>query len=282
MRQLGNKLGSWKTGRLMTMALGLALATAVDGSASTLEYYVGIDGLPTITTGSYAGLPNPNHNRLTFLFNHGDHYHGIGTYSYTGPASSPTVGDTNTNNRIPEISSAQPPLPLFPGEGSNAGRWISQPVDGLEYSETNAWGPTDLLQGFDPGSEEHTLFNSSGGRWTGSLAGRSLALEAVGLTPGLQVMDHTGTTILDSPGDIHPLGEGSTFLFQPTFFTTENALSLYTGSFRLVDLNNATRNSGVFHLDFTPVPVPAAAWLMLSGLGAMAGLARRKQRASVG
>lgn len=282
MKQISNKLGSGKTGELMTMVLGLALATAVDVSASTLEYYVGIDGRATITTGTYAGLPDPNHDRLTLLFNHGDHYHGIGTYSYTGPAGSPTVVDTNTNNRLPEISSGQPPLPLFPGSGPNAGRWVSQPVPGLEYSRTNEWGPTDLLAGFTPGSEEHTLFTSSGGRWTSSLAGMNLGLEAVALTSGLQVMDHTGSTILDGAGDVHPLGEGSTLLFQPTFFTTDNALSLYTGSFRLVDLNNAARNSGVFHLDFTPVPVPAAAWLMLTGLGAMAGLARRKQRASIG
>lgn len=261
------------------MTLGLALAATVDASA--LEYYVGIDGRSTITTGTYAGLPNPNHERLTFLLNHGDHYHGIGAYSYSGPAGSPVINPTNSNNRIPEISSGQSPLPLFPGDGPNAGRWVSQPVDGLEYSKTNAWGPTNRLQGFAPGSEEHTLFNSSGGRWTGSLEGMSLALEAVGLTPGLQVMDQTGTTILDSPGDIHPLGEGSTFVFEPTFYTTENALSLYTGSFRLIDLNNASRNSGVFHLDFTPVPLPAAAWLMLSGLGAVVGLARRRQGASM-
>ena len=47
-----------------------------------------------------------------------------------GPAGNPVVNTTNTNNRIPEIFSGQAPLPLVPGQGAQAGRWVNQAVPG--------------------------------------------------------------------------------------------------------------------------------------------------------
>ncbi|CUQ68038.1 all3515 family Zur-repressed PEP-CTERM protein [Candidatus Nitrospira inopinata] len=261
------------------LALGLALAQGVESQA--VEYYVGIDGRAVIPTGTYAGLDNPNYGRLTFLYAHlnetdptRNHYHGIGAYTYSGPADAPVINPTNANNRIPETYTAQPPLPLFPGEGVHAGLWVSRPVPGLEYSLLE-WAPTDRIRDAELGSPEHYLFHSSGGRWTQSLEGTRLALQTVGLTPGLRVMDQTGTTIFTGPGQTYVLGEGDRFSFFPTFYTVLADESRYTASFRLIDLNGGAGHSGIFHFDFRPVPLPAAVWLMGAGLASLGLLARR-------
>ncbi|MCP9469391.1 MAG: VPLPA-CTERM sorting domain-containing protein [Nitrospira sp.] len=264
---------------IAALTLGLALAQGVESQA--VEYYVGLDGREVIPTGTYAGLTNPNYGRLTFLYAHlnetdptRNHYHGIGAYSYSGPADSPVINPTNANNRIPEAYTAQPPLPLFPGEGVHAGLWVSRPVSGLEYSLLE-WAPTDRISDAEPGSPEHYLFNSSGGRWTQSLEGTRLALQAIGLTPGLRVMDQTGATIFTGPGQTYVLGEGDRFSFFPTFYTLVAEDSRYTASFRLIDLNGRVGDSGIFHVDFRPVPLPAAVWLMGAGLASLGLLARR-------
>jgi hypothetical protein len=264
---------------LAALALGVVLAQGVESQA--VEYYVGLDGRAVIPTGTYAGLPNPNYGRLTFLFAHlnetdptRNHYHGIGAYSYSGPADSPVINPTNANNRIPEIYTTQPPLPLFPGEGVHAGLWVSRPVPSLEYSLLE-WAPTDRIRDAASGSPEHYLFNSSGGRWTQSLEGTRLALQTIGLTPGLRVMDQTGATIFTGPGQTYVLGEGDRFSFFPTFYTLVAGESRYTASFRLIDLNGRVGDSGIFHFDFRPVPLPAAAWLMGAGLASLGLLARR-------
>jgi len=100
----------------------VALLIALPGIAGAevrhddgIGIYVGIDGRQTIPTGVYTGLANPTANRLIFLFDHGDHFHGIGAYSYTGPAGAPTIVPTSTNNRLPEITSGESPLPLTAG-----------------------------------------------------------------------------------------------------------------------------------------------------------------------
>jgi len=246
-----------------------------------LEYYVGVDGLQTIASGTYAGLNNPNHGRLTFLFAHPNettpstsHYHSIGAWSYSGPAGNPVVNTTNTNNRIPEILSGQAPLPLVPGQGAQAGRWVNQAVPGLEYSNLRMASTQSLSQAA-PGTTEHYLFNSSGGRWTGSLNAVSLALELVSLTPGLQVADQAGAPMFSAIGQTYKLGDGNPFSFTPSFYTNDNARSRYSAAFRFVDLNGTLRDSGTFHMDFAPVPLPAAAWLMASALTGLAVLKRR-------
>jgi hypothetical protein len=70
-------------------------------------YIIGVDSLGTLTRGTYAGLPNPNHRRLTFLYTHytpgTEHFHSIGAWSYTGSRDTPIVRDTSGNNRIPEL-----------------------------------------------------------------------------------------------------------------------------------------------------------------------------------
>lgn len=112
------------------------------------SFYIGVERLQTITSGAYAGLPNPNANRLTMLLAHVygapgspgtppdwtvDHYHRMGAYSYTGavPGGGVLPATVFANQRIPE--GAASPLALHVnGTGALAGRWVSGP-----------YGPTD-------------------------------------------------------------------------------------------------------------------------------------------
>ncbi len=72
-------------------ALCVNAAQASDGLRwhEGIGFYVGVDGLASVTSGTFAGLANPNAGRLTFLFDHGNHFHGIGAYSYTGTVTAP-------------------------------------------------------------------------------------------------------------------------------------------------------------------------------------------------
>ena len=270
-----------------TVVLGATLSWAGMAQASLVEYYVGVDNRTTITTGTYAGLPNPNFGRLTFLFAHPEettpantHYHGVGAWSYSGSAASPTVNATNTNNRIPETYTNQAPLPLFPGQEAQAGKWVSQAVPGLEYSDLR-WKSTQSLSGAAPGTLEHYLFTSSDGRWAEPLDNTNIGLELVSATPGLHVADDTGTPIFSTSHEIYELGDGNLLSFRPSFFTTEDTQARYSAAFRLIDLNGTLQNSGTFYFDFAPIPVPAAAWLFGSGMIGLASLARRKMAASI-
>ncbi len=74
---------------LVVLVGGLAGSSA---RGDLFQYYVGRDVRPTMVGGAYDGLPNPNFNRVTFLYAHtypadpaNNHYHSKGTYSYTGP-----------------------------------------------------------------------------------------------------------------------------------------------------------------------------------------------------
>jgi hypothetical protein len=156
------------------LALVLVLGCALPAQAVEPHYFVAVDSLRTLTSGTYAGLPNPNYGRLTFLFAHpseeapsSSHFHAIGAYSYTGPVESPTVITTNTNNRIPELSTGNLPLRLLPDTGVFAGRLASRPT-GEEYSDLRL-ASIQVLRGFPGDSIEGFLFHSSEGRWTAPL-----------------------------------------------------------------------------------------------------------------
>lgn len=131
------------------------------------HYYIGVDGREFLSFGTYAGLANPNYNRLTFLFPHieadatTNHFHGIGAYSYTGSVDNPTVIPTSNNNRLPEYWTGLPPIKLLRGKGLFANRMISQST----HEEYTNWTikPIQSLLNYpgDPAAEY--LYNSSSG-----------------------------------------------------------------------------------------------------------------------
>ena len=186
----------------------LAVAALNQALASTLGlagYYIGKDNRPIATTGDYKGLANPNYGKLTLLLNHGDHFHGIGAYDYTGPAVSPTINDTNTNNRVPETFSGEAPLKLKPGSGSLYGDKMVSHVYESEYSNLK-FQSIDSLAGHEPGSDEDVLFNSSGGRWNNLLSDTSIGLQLLSISDGLNVGDGQNANLF-AKGDMLRSGQ---------------------------------------------------------------------------
>jgi hypothetical protein len=261
------------------LVLGLGMSASAYAKSELAGYYIGIDGRVNIPSGTYAGLPEPNSGNLTLLLNHGNHYHGIGAYSYTGPAASPSINDTNSNNRIPETFSSEPPLTLNWGSGSlYTGKLTSQNNPSADYGNLT-FARVDTLAGHETGSEEQILFNSSSNRWSTLLGTTSIGLQLISATPGLFIGNEQNTNLFAN-GDTLNLDTYLDNGFAPIFWTAANAVAgTYTAEFRLIGLNDESINSGRFYFDFAPVavPVPAAVWLFGSGLFGLLGLKHKRK-----
>jgi hypothetical protein len=249
-----------------TVAVLAVLLLATTAQAQLHGYFVAVDALDVLTSGDYAGLPNPNFGRLTFLFAHtseedpsSNHFHGIGAYSYTGPSTNPQILPTNANNRIPETFSGEPPLPLTKALFGWRIRYISKP-GASEYShlQTNS---VQALSGFPSDSTEGFLYNSSNGRWKTPLTEAAIGLQLVEITNGLYIANEHGETVLINPGDVYILGDGNAFSFTPIFWAhRKTAPGLYSATFKLHDLRGGGEpfpESGTFSFDFA-VPDPSA------------------------
>jgi hypothetical protein len=263
---------------LKTRVLAWAVSfLSVLGAANgeTVPYYIGVDSLATIASGAYADLANPNLGRLTFLYNHGDHYHAKGAFVYTGP----NLGDStavaiSASNYLPEGSAL--PFALTPGSGAFAGLYVSGQTPDVPGSSIRI-GSVDALAAAPAGSDESILFNSGGGRWTGSLAQAELAIELVGFTAGLSILDASGQSLFGS-GTTYALGSGGASLdFAPIF--AASAMGDYSASFRLIDTraSGGFGESGVFEYRFTAVPEPSSVILAALGAAALPILARRRR-----
>ncbi|NJM89388.1 MAG: PEP-CTERM sorting domain-containing protein [Hydrococcus sp. RU_2_2] len=254
------------------------------------RYYIGLDGREFVTYGTYTGLANPNYNRLTFLFPHleedptNNHFHGIGTYSYTGSLDNPTVIPTDTNNRIPEYWTGLSPIKLLPGTGVFANQLISQKTD-EEYTNWTI-SPVQSLLNYPNELPAEYLYNSSEGDWQRSLGEAEIALELVSITPGLGIADSMGVDLFNSVGDRYVIGRGDNFSFEPTFYTSKSApLGQYSAEFRLVDVNTANNRtplatSGTFIVDFQVRSVPESSTFLGFGLLGVLGLVSQGKKKS--
>lgn len=245
-----------------------------------IGFYVGYDGLATIASGTYAGLSNPNVDRFTLLLDHGNHFHGIGAYSYTGTAAAPIVLSTNANNRIPEISSREEPLPLAAGSGLYAGS-LRTDVGSSEYSYLGI-ASIQSLAGHPAGSTEDVLFQSSSNRWSGLLNNAEISLKLVESTPGLHVGTET-TKYIFSSSDVFRLGDGNSFEFKPIYWVDATASAgIYSATFELLNTGTGSplQNSGTFNFDFavSPVPEPSTYAMLVAGLFMVTWTARRRSR----
>lgn len=261
------------------------LAVAADRDFSMAEYYIGRDLRETIPSGTYAGLPNPNYNRLTWLYAHtyastpnSNHYHAKSVYTYSGPAASPDVV-VSTGNFMPEDGSR---IQLLPGSGVFAGKWISGLNSNLDFHDLTI-KPVDTLAGFASGSGQDILYRSGGttpvGRWTGSLAGADISLVLTAITPGLSIVDGSGNPLAVNVGDSISLGAGSLVDFTPIFLTETGTQANYSATFKLVD--GGTGNNGGPWLESgamsynVVVPEPGVMGLLVPMAG-MLGLRRRE------
>lgn len=245
--------------RLILVLISLIFATpaAATNFTDLAEYYIGVDSGPVVTFGPYTGLPNPNQNRLTFLFSHVDHFHSIGRFDYIGPVEAPTVVPTNVNNRIPETFTGLPPLPLTPGSGPlYTGKLVSV-ADDAEYSDLEIRSVRSLKKAPD-GSEADILFNSSNGRWTRSFHRAVVALQLVSRTQGLHIGTAEQAEVLEHPGDIVIVknDNSNVIRFTPVYWVDGDAPSgTYSAELRLLDVNikphyQRLDSSGTFNFDF--------------------------------
>ncbi|MBX3743007.1 MAG: PEP-CTERM sorting domain-containing protein [Akkermansiaceae bacterium] len=261
-------------------ALGLLAATVAESQAVLFSYYIGVDGQQTIPTGAYAGLANPNANRLTLLFAHPNeaspssgHYHSKGVYRYQpgSPVGSPVI-EVNPANYLPEGSAA--PLSMTAGVGIYAGKSVVLEDSSNGFSLID-FRDTDDLAAYAPGTAESYMYNSSGGRWTGSIAGADVHLVLVWKSDGLNIGNDSSLNIgLNGAGDEYHLSDDVNF--SPVFWTEQDAVpGTYLAQFKLVDEEGIFGDSGTFEFRFDVVPEPSSA-LLAAGAAAL-GLMRRRR-----
>lgn len=267
-------------------------ALALDGQRwdEGIGYFVGIDTLSTVASGTFAGLANPNAGRLTWLFDHGDHFHSIGAYSYTGTASAPVVNTTNANNRIPELytrtNDSNNAIPLMQGSGLFSGSWASGVLPAStathDYSHLGV-ASIQSLDNVDAGSE--VLFHSSNNRWNASFQGVTVGLQLLSSTPGLKVAVGNALDVFGA-GSVYALGSSVSFAAAPVFYLDGSAADgIYSAQFQLVNLgsNPNVRQSGTFSYDFRvaqPIPEPSTWLTLVAGLMAITALTSRRRRQS--
>jgi hypothetical protein len=246
--------------------LAYATALCAPAWAELKTYYVGVDGAPHVATWSaFAGRVSPNANRLTFLYAHAEddptanHFHTIGSWSYTGAVDSPTVvnytvytfetGDPPDlvqveGDSIPEQFSdlglpPEPPLSLRPGSGLYVGALTTGARPEETYSDLEIRSVHELAP-FAPGTPEHAMLHNTesfGEDWDNSLAGVVVALELVSKSAALQIGSPTELSILAHPGDRYVLGAGDTLAFTPVLWVGAGTpAGVYTATFKLVDV----------------------------------------------
>ena len=266
----GERLPKWPSNQrrkvvmFAFLALLLSFAASSQGAGVFQNYYLAVDGAPTVATWSFfGGHPNPNANRLTFLYAHpaedpaDNHFHTMGFWSYRGDANDPTVvnhavytfdngeevieaaGDT-----IPEQLSAfgltpEPPLSLRAGTGIYEGTFTTGARAEETYSDLEIRSVHELFP-FAAGTPQHFMLHGSdsyGEKWDNSLAGAVIAMELVSKSPELNIGSSTELSVLSKPGDRFVIGDGDTLAFLPVLWVdADTPEGVYSVTLRFVDV----------------------------------------------
>lgn len=266
------------------VAAAAAAMIASNSADAALSYYIGVDDLQTIASGVYAGLPNPNYGRLTFLYAHtytdtptSNHYHSKGILTYTGAnLGAGTAVIRSASDFTPE--GTNPPIQLSAGSGLYGGKLVSNGYEASHFSFLEM-GATDQLAGFAAGTGEAILFNSSSGRWDSTIAASHLHVEIVSLTPGLNLGSSTTLSLGGAGTELHlaDAGDAGGFSFTPVLWTDADAApGNYEAVLRFFDEDGTYGDSGNIRIITQVIPEPSSALLLAGGLG---GLALRRRRA---
>ena len=266
----------------VSLALGVLGSCAASLSQlSAANYYIGVDNLATIASGTYAGLANPNKDRLTFLYAHwydatpsSNHYHSKGRYIHTGPnLGAATATTVSSANFLPESGT----LTMVSGTGAYAGKLVieanpSNPFSFLSIEDTGK------LSGFADGTPEFIMFNSSSGRWNSAITGADVHMKLLNATAGLNF----GTS---SDPNVNPFADAEGLHLADSFSFTLNpwvdagaAPGTYSAQFMLEDEEGVFGDSGTFEFRFTVIPEPSGTLLSMISLG-MLSLRRRRNHA---
>lgn len=285
----------------MLAACAVQVSTALASPEPGITiYHVGYDNSPLVNFGPFTGAVNPNYERLTFLLSHtfednatSNHFHRIGSYSYTGDLLNP-VPAFSGNNQVPEPYQQDNGLSLLPGSGAFDGKMISglgpasYPGDEIEQEYGNLTiAPIDEMFQYDNASDPdgeydfhpgHYLLNASGGAYKESVEDITVGMKLVGISPGLTIHDQSGSLLMDSIDDVLTLGPGADWSINPVFAVDSSVPfgSTFEATFILQDLSVTPTfgDSAEFTFRFISVPEPSA---MVLGCVAMAGLAFRRR-----
>jgi hypothetical protein len=258
---------------------GIWCASSLVATAQPIvSYYVGIDSrsAPFNAPGGGQYPDQPNFNRLTLLLHHGNHFHSIGRYAYTGPADSPTV--IFANSLIPEASYSMPPITL---RTSGTGAWAGTFRSGLPSSlpQDVEYGNFEFRNVHSLDGVDNVTYNSSSGRWNGFFDEADVHLELVSKSAGLNISFSGGLTDdLVNPGDDVHLGDGDEMFSLTPIFWADAATplgSLLSATFRLTDETGTFGSSGHFTINFQTIPEPSG--LLLVG-GLALGMVFRRRR----
>lgn len=262
-------------------ATAVLLALTVPANAAIASYFIGVDGQATQPSGLYAGLANPNFQRLTLLYAHYDlddplyphHYHSKGRFVNTGPNLGVNTAVTvSTFNFLPEASGGTHLFLKTRNSGAYAGKSaiVEDPNNHftlLGMLDTGKLDPNVAL--------ENTLFNSSAQRWTGAITGSDVHMVLTFATAGLNFGSTSDpNAALFSANDGQHLSDDINFQWVPWVDSATADGTEFIARFKLVDETGTFEESGEFEYRFMAVPEPSSA--LLGALGALL-LFRRKR-----
>lgn len=249
---------------IVSLALLLSFITTAQGAGPFKTYYIAVDSAPTTASWSFfAGLPNPNANRLTFLYAHpaedpvDNHFHTMGFWSYTGDIENPNVVNYSvytfmgedglieaTGNTIPEQLSAfgltpEPPLSLQAGTGIYEGKFTTGARAEETYSDLDIRSVHELFP-FADGTPQYAMLHNTesyGEKWDNPLTGAVIAVELVSKSPELNIGSSTELSILSEHGDHFVMGDGDTLAFLPVLWVdADTPVGDYSVTLRFVDV----------------------------------------------
>jgi hypothetical protein len=243
-------------------ALGVVLFAASPAAADLVPFYVGRD--------TAAGT---NQGHLTLLFNHGNHFHRLGTFG-------------GVEGRIPEAYLGDHAIWMVEGSGAFAGSWVTTPYEATptdpsgEYSDL-AFRSVNTLLGHGPDDPE-TILANGGLRYFGDLSGVRLGIELLSLVGDVRLADLAGNTLLGDVGDVFEVGDaGGLSTFRAVIAALAMPGERVEARMRLVDLNGVAGASGAFTFVAQPVPEPGSLALFgAGGAGLLGAYLRRRHQSS--